>query len=226
MNKNDIARVVNEKKRAALYDKDRPLTKLQKEFVDNYLKMNFDVCAAGRATYTKNPKSAHRWAWDTFRLPNVENEIKRRVQETLHDAGFNKETLVVEWLKMAKSDIKDFIEWELDHNEDTNTYTPIVRVKNTEELGDKTAGIKSVKVSRTGKLEFEMYDKQNALKQLGELMGAYPKSNPTLELTGKDGGAIKIEDVRAKLLEKLNKVIPAVESDDTGTEESISEQLK
>lgn len=223
MNKNDIANAVNEKKRAAVYDKDRPLTKLQKEFVDNYLKNNFDVCLAGRLTYTKNPKSAHRWAWDTFRLPNVESEIKRRVQETLHDAGFNKETLVMEWLKMAKSDINNFIEWELQHNEDTNTYTPIVRVKDSAEMD--TSCIKSVKVSRTGKLEFEMYDKQTALKQLGELMGAYPKQS-TVELIGKDGGAIQIENVRSKLLERLNKFVGEVKPDESAGTESVSEQLK
>lgn len=224
MNKNEIANLVNEKKRHAMYDKDRNLTKLQKEFVDNYLALNFDVCAAGRKTYTKNPKSAHRWAWDTFRLPNVEAEIKKRVQETLHDAGFNKETLVMEWLKMAKSDISNFIEWELIHNPDTNTYTPIVTVKDSSDMD--TSCVKSVKVSRTGKLEFEMYDKQNALKQIGELMGAYPKSSSAIEITGKDGGAIEIETVRTKLLEKLNKFMPATESDDQSGEVDVSEQPK
>lgn len=224
MNRSDIANALNEKKRAATYDKDRKLTKLQKEFVDNYLALNFDVCAAGRKTYTKNPKSAHRWAWDTFRLPHVEAEIKRRVQETLHDAGYNKETLVLEWLKMAKSDISNFLEWEMHHDEETNTYTPVVRVKDSSEMD--TGCIKSVKVSRTGKLEFEMYDKQNALKQLGELMGAYPKTAAAMEITGKDGGAIQIEDVRAKLLERLNKTVGEPKSDEPAGEIGVPEQLK
>lgn len=224
MNLQETNELRRQQQRAAVYDKDRHLTKLQKEFVENYLTNNFDVCKAARLTYTKNPKSAHRWGWDTFRLPNVETEIKRRVQEAMHDAGYNKETLVMEWLRMAKSDIGNFIEWELVHNLDTNTYTPVVNVKDSHEVD--TSIIKSVKVSRTGKLEFEMYDKQNALKQLGELMGIYPKAANNLEITGKDGGAIQIEDVRAKLLERLNKIVSTTEPDDTTGQESVSEQLK
>jgi hypothetical protein len=224
MNGEEIRKTVKQNQRAAVYDKERKLTPLQKEFVNQYLKLNFDVCAAGRATYLKNPKSAHRWAWDTFRLPNVETEIKKRVQEALHDAGFNKETLVMEWLKMAKSDISNFLTWEMQHDEATNTYTPTVRVKDSSEMD--TSSIKSVKVSRTGKLEFEMYDKQTALKQLGELMGAYPKASNTVELTGKDGGAIQIESVRAKLLERLNKVVGESQQDEPAGTESVPEQLK
>jgi len=136
-------------------------------------------------------------------LPHVKKEIERRVQEKLHDQGFNKDSIIQEWLRMAKSDIADFIDWDFRYNEETQSYQPNIHMRRAEEVD--TRSIKSIKIARSGKMEFELYDKQAALKQLGELMGIYPKNN-TVEVVGKDGGAIQIEDVRTKLLERLNKM--------------------
>lgn len=189
--------------KAAQGDENKNLTKLQKEFVEEYLHNDLNVCEAGRKVYTKNPKSAHKWAWETFRLPHVKKEIERRVQEKLHDQGFSKDSIVQEWLRQAKSDIANFVEWDFRLNEETHMYEPIIHVRRTEEVDTRV--MKSVKIGRNGKIEFEMYDKQQALKQLGEIMGIYPKTSQ-VEVVGKDGGAIQIEDVRAKLLERLNKI--------------------
>jgi hypothetical protein len=207
--------------RPARGDEDKPLTKLQKEFIEEYLKNDFNVCEAGRKVYTKNPKTANSWAWSTFRLPHVKKEIERRVQEKMHDEGFNKDSIVQEWLRMAKSDIADFVDWQFTYDEDTGTYRPIINVRRSDEVD--TRCLKSVKIGKNGRLEFEMYDKQAALKQLGELMGIYPK-NQTVEVVGKDGGAIQIEDVRAKLLERLNKIGGRACSDESGTENDVSER--
>lgn len=207
--------------RPAVGDEDKPLTKLQKAFVEEYLHNDFNVCEAGRKVYTKNPKSAHSWAWNTFRLPHVKKEIEHRVQEKLHDQGFSKDSIIQEWLRMAKSDIADFIDWDFRYNEETQSYQPIIHMRRAEEVD--TRNIKSIKIARSGKMEFELYDKQAALKQLGELMGIYPK-NSTVEVVGKDGGAIQIEEVRAKLLERLNKTCGGTDNNESRPEGSVSER--
>ncbi|MFA5037655.1 MAG: terminase small subunit [Candidatus Izemoplasmatales bacterium] len=207
--------------RAAQGDADKNLTKLQKAFVEEYISNDFNVAEAGRKIYTKSPKSAHKWAWETFRLPHVKKEIERRVQEKLHDQGFSKDSIIQEWLRMAKSDIADFIEWDFRLNEETHAYEPIIHVRRSEEVDTKV--MKSVKVGRNGKLEFEMYDKQQALKQLGELMGIYPKTSQ-VEVVGKDGGAIQIEDVRSKLLERLNKISGRTGDDESQPESTVPER--
>jgi len=206
--------------RPAVGDENKPLTKLQKAFVEEYLTNDFNVCEAGRKVYTKNPKAAHSWAWDTFRLPHVKKEIERRVQEKLHDQGFSKDSIVQEWLRMAKSDIADFVDWDFRYNEETQSYQPVIHMRRAEEVD--TRNIKSIKIARNGKMEFELYDKQRALKELGELMGIYPKTS-TMEVVGKDGGAIQIEDVRTKLLERLNKM-GGVNNEQTKNTEQMDNQ--
>jgi len=189
----------------AVNDKDKKLTQKQKAFVDAYLSNGFNVQGAGRVAHpTCNPKSLAGWAWTTFRLPHVQAEINRRKEEVLHDMGFNKEHLIKEWLKLANADASDFVEWELRYDEQTQTYVPIIRMKPSSEVDG--ACIKSVKIGRTGKIEFELYDKTVAMKQIGEIMGLYPKTQQ-VEITGKDGQAIQVEEIKNKMLEKLNKIV-------------------
>jgi len=188
----------------AITDKDRPLTKTQRDFVEAYLTHDFNVMAAGRIVFgQKYPKSVSQKAWVMFRLPHVKAEIDKRVQEQLHDMGFNKEHLLAEWMKLANADASDFVTWEFRYDEQTQTYQPVVRVKPSAEVDG--ACIKSIKVGRTGKIEFELYDKTVAMKQVGEIMGIYPKTT-AVEITGKDGEAIQIEAVKDKLLTKLNRI--------------------
>lgn len=206
----------------AIDDKDRALTKTQKDFVDAYIRYDFNVMAAGRKVFAKsNPKSVSQRAWATFKLPHVKAEIDRRCEQMLHDKGFNKEHLIAEWLKLANCDATDFFEWELRYDEQLQIYTPIVRVKPSSQVDG--ACIKSIKVSRAGKLEFELYDKTAAMKQVGEIMGIYPKTSQ-VEITGKDGGAIQIEDVRAKLLERLNKISGRTGDDESQSESTVPER--
>lgn len=190
-------------------DKDKKLTQRQKAFVEAYLSNGFNVQGAGRIAHpTCNPKSLAGWAWTTFRLPHVQAEIERRKEQVLHDMGFNKEHLIQEWMRLANADASDFVEWELRYDEQTQTYTPIIRMKPSSEVDG--ACIKSVKIGRTGKIEFELYDKTTALKQVGEIMGVYPKTSQ-VEITGKDGNPIQIEEVKNKLLDKLNKMAVVAE---------------
>ena len=192
----------------AIDDKDKKLNHRQIIFVESYLINGFNVAAAGNTAHpTCNPKSKAGWAWHTFRMPHVKAEIDRRKEEVLHDMGFNKEHLVAEWMRLANADTSDFVEWELRYNEQTQLYTPIIRMKPSSEVDG--ACIKSVKIGRTGKIEFELYDKTVAMKQVGEIMGLYPKTTQ-VELTGKDGNAIQVEEVRSKLLERLEKIAATV----------------
>lgn len=209
-------------KSEAVDDKDKKLNHRQIVFVDAYLMNGFNVIAAGRVAHpTCNPKSLAGWAWKTFRMPHVAAEINKRKEEVLHDMGFNKEHLVAEWMKLANADASDFVEWELRYDEQLQVYTPIIRMKPSSEVDG--ACIKSVKIGRTGKIEFELYDKTVAMKQVGEIMSIYPKTSQ-VEITGKDGGAIQIEDVRSKLLERLNKISGRTGDDESQPESTVPER--
>jgi len=192
-------------KTEAVDDKDKKLNHRQIVFVDAYLMNGFNVIAAGRIAHpTCNPKSLAGWSWKTFRMPHVTAEINKRKEEVLHDMGFNKEHLVAEWMKLANADASDFVEWELKYEPETQTYLPIIRMKPSSEVDG--ACIKSVKIGRTGKIEFELYDKTVAMKQVGEIMGLYPKTQQ-VEITGRDGSPIQVEEIKNKMLEKLNKIV-------------------
>ena len=206
----------------AIDDKNRSLTKTQRAFVEAYLRLDMNVKGAGREIWgIKYPRSYTQKAWEMFRLPHVKAEIDKRVQEQLHDLGYNKDHLIKEWMKLANADASDFVEWELRYDPESQTYTPIIRMKPSSEVDG--ACIKSVKIGRTGKIEFELYDKTVAMKQVGEIMGLYPKTSQ-VEITGKDGGAIEIEDVRIKLLERLNKISGRTGDDESQSESTVPER--
>lgn len=189
----------------AIDDKNRPLTKTQRAFVEAYLRLDMNVKGAGREIWgVSHPRSYTQKAWEMFRLPHVKEAIDKRVAEQLHDLGYNKEHLIKEWMKLANADASDFVEWELRYDQETQTYVPIIRMKPSSEVDG--ACIKSVKIGRTGKIEFELYDKTVAMKQVGEIMGLYPKTQQ-VEITGKDGQAIQVEEIKNKMLEKLNKIV-------------------
>jgi phage terminase small subunit len=206
----------------AIDDKNRSLTKTQRAFVEAYLRLDMNVKGAGREIWgVKYPRSYTQKAWEMFRLPHVKAEIDKRVAGQLHDLGYNKDHLIKEWMKLANADASDFVEWELRYDPESQTYTPIIRMKPSSEVDG--ACIKSVKIGRTGKIEFELYDKTVAMKQVGEIMGLYPKTQQ-VEITGKDGGVIEIEDVRSKLLERLNKISGRTGDDESQPESTVPER--
>jgi len=193
------------------------LTKHQQAFADAYVGI-FSLEKAVLAAGFKG-KGAYQVGKDMYNLPHVRAYIEDKKKDYLESLGFSKERLIVELCKQSYADMKDFAEWNTEWNEDTQRYTHHVSVKDSNSID--TSVVKSVKVNQRGAVEIELYDKQNAIEKLAKILGL--NAADRVELTGAGGGAIQVDDLRAKLVERLNKIAAAV---DSRTAESTSSDTK
>jgi phage terminase small subunit len=185
------------------------LNKRQQMFVDAYVGMFSIEKAARAAGYPV--KSAYQAGKKTYNLPHVRAAIEAKKKDYLEDLGFSKERLIVELCKQAYADIKNFAGWNTEWNEELQRYIHHVNVIDSDKID--TSVIKTVKISQRGKVELEMYDKQNAIEKLIKIIGL--NAADKVELTGANGGAIQVEDLRTKLIDRITKLAGQAES---GTE--------
>lgn len=188
----------------AIIDEQQPLTVEEDLFIDVYIEQGYNLNKVGEFLFP-GEKNNRRMALEMFRRPHVHAALEDRLNVTLHNKGYNKEETIEHWLKVAKSDIGDYIQWRSFSDPTTGESKTIVKVADSKTID--TSCIKTVKVDRNGTLTFEMYDKVQALKQIGDMLGLHQKQTfAQVEITGKDGGPIQVEDVKSKMLERLNKI--------------------
>lgn len=177
-------------------DANKPLTQIQKQFIQNYIDRGFNIGQASLDLFPNKCKAtAKAKGWEIYRLPHVKKEIDKLVMQHMHDKGLNKDACLTKWLDMINADITDYIQWDIVDGKVVVNILPSSQVDGTV--------VKTVKVNKNGQLELEMYDKQTALKQLGEMMGWYPGRTNNLEISGKGGAPIQVEAVRSRILDRL-----------------------
>jgi hypothetical protein len=187
----------------------------QKIFIEAYVR-TFSLKKAAMAAGYKEYNAYHAGKVMS-ELPHLKPLIEERKNEYLEGIGFSRERTIAELCKQAYSDLGDFIEWNTVFDKDANRYFHHVRVKDSAEID--TSVLKSVKINKNGNLEIDLCDKQAALDKLCKILKLY--GNDTLEVTGPNGGAIQIEELRSRLVDKFTNLAG---QNNTGAENQDIEQ--
>lgn len=188
---------------------DVKLTKKQKLFCDEYL-IDLNATRAYKDAYPNIKKDETAKAAGSRLLTNVNVKfyIEEKMKEREKRTEVTQDRVLKELAKIGFADIKDYLEYktvkaivERDENgEPIIDYRQIIDVIDSTEVD--TSVIQEVSIGRDGTFKFKLYDKQKALVDIGKHLGMFTEK---MEVTGKDGGPIEIEDARQKLIEKLTK---------------------
>lgn len=177
------------------------LTRRQEMFCQAYITHNFSIYKAAIAAGW-NPKCASINGAKMARTPHVAKRLAELKENYLNELGITKDRLMIELAKQAYSDIKNFVEWGSEYVPEEDRYRHSVHVMDSKDID--TTMIKSVKINKNGNLEIDLYDKQAAIEKLAKIMGI--NAADKVELTGADGGAIKVEEITRKLAERLGNL--------------------
>ena len=135
------------------------------------------------------------------RVEELRNELKERNMVTA-------EKVLAELGHIAFDDVKNYLDFStektvVEYEEDTPIfeYRTVVNMKNSDAID--TRNIQEISIASNGTFKFKLYPKDNALIQLGKHLGLF---NEKLEVTGKDGGPVVIEDARKQLATRLIKL--------------------
>lgn len=165
------------------------LTAKQERFVEEYLVDLNATQAAIRAGYSE--RTAYTMGHQTKNLPHIAAAIAAR-RATLSDkAGITTERVLAELAKIGFSDIRKMFTpggnllpiAELD--DDAAACLSSVEVVTRRAPGGEEAEVEHV-------AKIKLWDKKGALVDIGKHLGMFTEK---VELTGKDGGPIAIEDI-------------------------------
>lgn len=142
------------------------MTIKMRRFIDAYL----ETWEGKRAAEIAGYKNAKRAAWRIMQVPEVQDEIERRMAE----AGLRANEVLARLAEQARINIADFIIFDTlpVYDElgnwvgENKTFT-----LNTDIIKDKGHLIKRIKNTRYGP-EIELHDSQIALIQVGKAIGA------------------------------------------------------
>jgi len=162
---------------------DRDLTKLQKNFVDEYLKdrnTNATECVRRAGYRTKYPdKVAYQLLENPRVLKLIEKERSARAKRT----NIDKDRVLQEIAKLGFSDITDYLEVTTERilvDRDPETDEPIsevrqlVLLKDTNQIPkDKLAAIAEIKQAKDGSISFKLHDKKGSLELLGRHLSMF-----------------------------------------------------
>ena len=146
------------------------MTAKEKMFCEYFVKTNNAKEAAIMAGYSE--KTAKQQAYQIKQRAECQEYIEYLRQELLSELGINKFNYMIEYNKIAKSNIKDYyikIGEQLKLLDSGETYfEPIMRLKNIDELTpDQTAVIKRGIYDHKGNVVgYEFYDKTKALSDM------------------------------------------------------------
>lgn len=182
-----------------------PLTSKQARFVDEYMVDMNATQAAIRAGYSA--KTAGDIGRQLLRKTPVAVAIAERQRVLSERSGITAERVIDELAKIGFSDIRKLVKWRSNATvvgEDPDTGAEQMRAFNEVEIVDSSqiddrtaAAISEVSQSKEGTLRVKLYDKQAALVSLGKHLGLFKEK---VEVTGKDGGPIEVEEVSAREL--------------------------
>lgn len=158
-------------------------------FVREYLVDLNGTRAAIRAGYSES--SAHTTAHELLRNPKVASAIDTALAEA---PGVTRARIVDELAKIAFANAGEFFEWGPDG----------VKVKDSANLTDDQKSI-IAEVTQTvtpggGTIRVKLSDKQAALEKLGKALRLFSER---VEVTGRDGGPIEIEDPHAEIRRRI-----------------------
>ena len=192
------------------------LTRRQEMFCQEYITHNFSIYRAAVASGF-SPTCASINGLKMSKIPHVAKRLAELKENYLNELGISKDRLMVELAKQAYSDIKNFVEWGSEYDPEEDRYHHTVHVMDSKDID--TSMIKSVKINKNGNLEIDLYDKQAAIEKLAKIMGI--NAADKIEMTGADGGAIRVEDVTRKLAERLGHL--TVETPDAEEDGSLTD---
>lgn len=181
------------------YKPNHPLNTRQRAFVDEYL-LDLDGTAAARRVGFA-PRSAKQTATKLMKLPQVQDAIAVAQAERAERLRIKADEVLTELAHLVRSDVR-------------NLFHPDGALKRPHELDDATArSVASVKVVTTAKgegavehvAEIKFWDKNKAIESAARHLGMF---KDRVELTGKDGGAIQVEDVRSRIASRIARLAP------------------
>lgn len=135
------------------------------------------------------------------RVQQLRDELKERNMITV-------EAVLRELGKIAFDDIKNHLSFmtektvvDYDGEKQVFEYRTIVNVRDSDDTD--TRSIAEVSIAKGGAFKFRLYDKEQALINIGKYLGMF---SDKVELTGKEGGPIVVEDAREKLAARITKL--------------------
>lgn len=162
------------------------LTKQQETFCIEIAKGNSQIDSFRKAYPHSKKWSNNAVSVDASRLvkkPNIHlriEEIKGKMSKAAEEKAIIEVKDIIELhAKIIKSDIKDYLSFKtvdvvLKDDEDgtPRSYSQMgVRIKDSDEVDGKL--IKKVSINNKGDFAFELYDKQDSLKEMARIMGLY-----------------------------------------------------
>lgn len=186
-------------------EESKKINKKQRIFIDAYLATMSYEKAAKEAGY-KCPLTT---GYNLGHTPHIQADIARLMAFKMEELGYTKNHVIQELCRVAFADITEFVEWRSEFDEETQRYRHRVIVYDSATIDGHV--IKGIKVSQQGKVEIDLYDKMAALDKIAKLLNIFPSDK--IEVTGKDGGAIQIESLRNKLIDRISKIAVTVEND-------------
>ncbi|MFT4076861.1 MAG: terminase small subunit [Asticcacaulis sp.] len=187
---------------------DKPLTPKQQRFVDEYLIDLNATQAAIRAGYSG--KTACEIGVENLRKPQIAEAIAKAQAARAKRTEITADKVLAELAKVGFANASDVVNWGT--KEIAFGYTEDGKKLAPEDLGDAAvvryveapfvepidrddlpenikAAVSEVKLTRDG-FAIKMHDKVGALEKIGRHLGMFKDK---IELTGSEGGAIKVE---------------------------------
>lgn len=153
------------------------LTDKRQVFVEEYLRTWNASEAARIAGYAHPGSDGHR----LLKMSEIADEIQRRVS----DKAMSADEVLLRLTEHARGDMGDFVTFV------DGVRVPILDLSKANREG-KMHLVKKLKYSNDGGVEFELYDSQAALVQLGKVYKLFTDKN---EVSGPGGDAVTIRVV-------------------------------
>ena len=161
----------------------------------------YDVSRMGKATIATQ-------ACKMAKKPAIQARVAE-LRATLTERNMlTAEQVLLELGRIAFDDIRNYLDFstektvvEYDDGTPIYDYRTIVNMKNSDQID--TRNISEIQIAPNGAFKFKLYPKDQALIQLGKHLGLF---NEKVEITGKGGGPVVIEDARKQLAAKLIKL--------------------
>lgn len=151
------------------------LTKRRRAFVEHYLQCFNATEAAKRAEYS--PKTAYSIGHELLKIPEVSAAIEARLNELKMQA----DEVLVRLTDQARGSMADFLRV----NEQGDVMFDFKAAKSANKLGLVKKFKKTTRATESGNvvtIEFELYDAQAALVQLGKANGALKEGTQTIRV--------------------------------------------
>lgn len=141
------------------------LTDKQQAFINYYVQSFNATDAARKAGYKGNDITLASVGYENLRKPHIKEQIDALMGELVMSAN----EALYELGQIARLDISDFLEFQ------PGIRKPYLDLQKAKEAG-LMRFVKKVKYNAQGLLEFELYDKQAALVQIGKWQGLTEKT--------------------------------------------------